>query len=142
VNGAPPPRASPSGAPPPWRRQPRGLVWLWLPVVITMAGIYYGASIPEPPMPPHVDDKSLHWGGYFVLTLLLIRAVAREQWSGVTLRAGALSVAIALAHGASVEWLQAYLPYRHADVRDLIADAIGAAAASAVAGAWSIIRRL
>lgn len=123
-------------------RPAREVVWLWLPVVAVMIGIYYGAAIPEPPVPPAVTDSSLHQGGYFLLTLLLIRALARERWSGVTLAACAGAIGIALAHGASVEWLQSYLPHRTAEYRDLVADAVGACAAAVAVGAWGIIRRL
>ena len=118
------------------------MLWRWLPVIICMIGIYVGASIPEPPVPADVTDVSLHEAGYLVLTLLVIRALAKQTWHGVTAATMFRGWVVAVLHGASVEWLQAYLPWRHAEVGDLIADATGACAAVIVVGAWSIIRRL
>ena len=117
-------------------------VWLWAPVVIYMAGIFYASSVPDPAIPSNVSDVRLHEVAYFGLTMLLIRAVARAQWSGVTSTTLALASLIAVAYGATDEWHQSFVPGRHAEWRDLFADAIGALAATLVVGAWSIIRRL
>jgi VanZ family protein len=89
-----------------------------------------------------IPDVSLHEMGYFGLTLLLIRAIAKERWSGVTAAALLLAFAIAVAYGASLEWQQSFSPTRQADMRDVRANALGAFAATAVLKAWSIIRRL
>jgi VanZ family protein len=117
-------------------------LWLWLPVLVYMAGIFIGSSMPDPPVPANVPDVSLHESAYFGLTLLLIRALARERWDGVTARALALAWLIAVAYGVTDEWHQSFVPNRFSELRDLQSDAIGAFAASAVVGAWSIIRRL
>ena len=89
-----------------------------------------------------MSDVSLHEAAYFGLTLLLIRAMARGQWSGVTLVTLAGAWALAVAYGASDEWHQSFVPNRHAELRDLGSDAIGALAGVVVIGAWGIIRRL
>jgi VanZ family protein len=120
-----------------WRR-----VWLWLPVVIYMAGIFFASSIPDPPVPSDVSDVSLHEAAYFGLTLLLIRAVSGGTWKGVTLATLIAAWAIAVAYGVTDEWHQSFVPNRHAEFRDLGSDAIGAFAATIVVGAWGIIRRL
>ena len=127
------------------RKQPRTtgrLIWLWLPVVLYMIGIFVASSIVDPPMPKNVPDVSLHEVVYFGLTLLLIRALANESWSGVTGWTLFLAFAIAVAYGVSDEWHQSFVPTRHADPRDLRADALGAFAAASLVGAWGIIRRL
>ena len=93
-------------------------------------------------MPQQVSDVSLHSLAYFGLTLLLIRALAGNQWSGVTVSTLAVAWAIAAAYGVSDEWHQSFVPNRQADVRDVIANAIGALAAAIMIGAWGIIRRL
>ena len=49
---------------------------------------------------------------------------------------------VAVAYGVTDEWHQSFVPNRQADVRDVIANAIGALVATGVVGAWSIIRRL
>ena len=117
-------------------------MWLWLPVIVYMAGIFVVSGMPDPPMPSNVPDVSMHEAAYFGLTLLLVRALARAHWSGVTVATLAAAFAIAVAYGASDEWHQSFVTNRHAEMRDLAADAIGACAAAIVAGAWGIIRRL
>jgi VanZ family protein len=125
------------------RTSPRGrLLWLWLPVVVYMAGIFVASSISKPPMPEDVSDVSLHEAAYFGLTLLLIRALSRETWSGVTWKVLAAAWIVAVLYGISDEWHQSFVPNRHADFRDIVADATGALAAVVVVGAWGIIRRL
>lgn len=115
---------------------------LWLPVVVWMAAIFVASSIREPPIPSSVPDVSLHEVGYFGLGVLLIRALAGGRWAGVTPRTLALAWIIAVAYAATDEWHQSFVPTRHAELRDWIADAIGALAATIVVGAWGIIRRL
>lgn len=107
-----------------------------------MAAIFVASSIPEPPIPSNVPDVSLHEVGYFCLGALLIRALAGGRWVGVTPRTLVLAWIIAVAYAATDEWHQSFVPMRHAELRDWIADAIGALAATIVVGAWSIIRRL
>lgn len=119
-----------------------GVLGLWLPVVAYMAGIFVASGMPNPPTPDNVSDVSLHEAAYFGLTLLVIRALARGQWQGVRLTTLAAAWVIAVAYGISDEWHQSFVPNRHAELRDLAADAIGAFAATVVVGAWSIIRRL
>jgi VanZ family protein len=118
------------------------LLWLWLPVVAYMAAIFFASSLSDPPVPQDVPDVSLHEVAYFGLTILLIRALAGGRWRGATFLPLASAWAIAVAYGATDEWHQSFVPHRHAELRDLAADAIGAFAATAVAGAWGIIRRL
>ena len=115
---------------------------LWAPVVIYMAAIFVASSISEPPMPSNVPDVSLHEAAYFGLTLVLIRALASGRVSGVTLGTLAAAWLIAVGYGVTDEWHQSFVPSRHAELGDLIADALGAFAATIVVGAWVIIRRL
>ena len=117
-------------------------MWLWLPVVLYMIAIFVASSIGDPPIPANVSDVSLHEIVYFGLTLLLIRALAKETWSGITAKVLLLAFAIAVAYGVSDEFHQSFVPTRHADILDLRADAWGAFAATMVVGAWGIIRRL
>jgi VanZ family protein len=107
-----------------------------------MAGIFVASSVPDPPMPARVSDVSLHGVAYFGLTLLLIRALAADQWRGVTAVTLAAAWAVAVTYGVTDEWHQSFVPNRQADVRDAIANAVGAFGATVVVGAWGIIRRL
>ena len=117
-------------------------MWLWLPVLVYMAGIFSASAMSNPPMPEDVPDVSLHGLAYFGLSALLIRAFAHGRWSGVTRRALVLGFVVAVIYGVTDEGHQIFVPGRHADVRDLQADAIGAAIAAAAVWAWGIIRRL
>ncbi len=118
------------------------MAWLWLPVIVYMVGIFVVSSMPDPPTPPNVSDVSMHGAAYVGLTFLLIRALAKARWSGVSVATLVAAFAIAVVYGASDEWHQSFVNNRHAELRDLAADAIGAFAATIIAGAWGIIRRL
>ena len=107
-----------------------------------MAGIFVASSVSDPPVPSDVSDVSLHQAAYCGLALLLIRALAGESWAGVTMGTLAAAWAVAVAYGATDEWHQSFVPNRHAELRDIGSNAIGAFAATAMVGAWSIIRRL
>jgi VanZ family protein len=119
-----------------------GAFWLWLPVGAYMAVIFFVSSLSDPTIPSSVSDVSLHGASYFGLTLLLIRALARSRWSGVTLVTLAAAWAIAVLYGVTDEWHQSFVPNRHPEFRDVVSDAIGALAAAVAVGAWGIIRRL
>jgi len=116
--------------------------WLWTSVALYMAAIFAVSSLSDPPMPSDVPDVSLHGVAYFGLTLLVIRALAGNRWSGVSMATLTTAWLMAVAYGITDEWHQSLVPNRHADLRDVAADAIGALAATVVVGAWSIIRRL
>jgi VanZ family protein len=107
-----------------------------------MAAIFYASSLQDPPTPAGVADVNLHALAYAGLMVLMARALARAEWARLTIRVLALSWVLTVAYGASDEWHQMYVPTRHAEVRDLAADAIGAAIAGIGVKAWVIIRRL
>ena len=118
------------------------MIGLWLPVVLGMAVIYYGATTPTVPGAANwFTDTLLHAGGYAVLVLLTLRATAGGNWRGVTRNATLLAFTIAMLHGLSVEWLQMYFPTRVAEWRDVWNDLWGCAAGLGAAWAWSIMRR-
>jgi VanZ family protein len=118
------------------------VIALWLPVAVYMAAIFLLSSLQNPPAPPGVSDVNLHALVYFGLMLIVVRALARGTWSRVTVGVLLMAWAITVAYGASDEWHQMYVPSRHAELRDLAADAIGALGAAIGVKAWSIIRRL
>jgi VanZ family protein len=113
-----------------------------MPVILYMAGIFFASSLSAPAIPSSASDVSLHAAAYFGLTLLVIRALAGNRWSGVTAITLAAAWAIAVAYGVTDEWHQSFVPNRDADLRDVVADGIGASLASVIVGAWGIIRRL
>lgn len=102
-----------------------------------MGAIYVGAGLPSVPGPAaSISDTILHGGAYFVLAMLTLRATAGGRWSGVTQRALVVAFGIAVAHGASVEIEQMFVPSRLAEWRDLRNDAVGAAAGLILVWGW------
>src|SRR5689334_2958797 len=106
-----------------------------------MGAIYWGAGLPVVPAPVQsISDTVLHSSAYAVLALLLLRAIAKGRWSGVTASALAIAFMIALMHGLSVEWEQMYVPTRSAEWRDVGNDVIGALVGLVSAWAWSTMK--
>lgn len=117
------------------------LLQLWGPVALYMAVLFAlsaQATLPGASLTPDWTQHGLAYAGLAVVTA---RALAGGRWAGVA--AGSLIAAwvIATLYGVSDEVHQAFVPGRMADVRDVIADATGAALALSALGAWSIIRR-
>jgi VanZ family protein len=116
-------------------------MFLWLPVAVYMAGIFIASSLQSPPT-GDIPDVDLHAAAYFGLMVLVVRALARGTWAGVTYRTLFIAFVITVLYGVTDEWHQTYVPTRHGELRDLGADAIGAAIGGIAVKAWSIIRRL
>jgi VanZ family protein len=118
------------------------LLWLWLPVALDAALIFYLSSIPRLPSPPGpFSDKHFHFASFAVFSTLLVRALAGERTRAVTGRVALLAFALATLYGVTDEFHQSFVPGRTSSVADLVADALGAAAAAGVLLAWAIIRR-
>jgi VanZ family protein len=121
-------------------RSRAGRLRLWLPVVIYAAAIFVVSSLPQPPAVGGVSDKWGHGAAYAGLALVILRALAGAQWSGVTRGRAVVALALAASYGASDEWHQAFVPGRSPDVHDLVADGIGAAAAVGAAWVFAVLR--
>lgn len=115
---------------------------LWLPPLVYMAAIFLvsAARDPLPTVSRTVWDKLLHVVEYAGLAVLLARGFAGERRSPRV--ALGLAIVVASAYAASDEWHQWFVPGRSSDVRDWIADTIGAilGAALYVSGGWSLRR--
>jgi VanZ family protein len=121
----------------------RAFLSLWLPVILYMAAIFYASSLSVLPSGVGViPDTVLHGAVYAGLALVSLRAVASGRWAGVTGATLAMAWAIATGYGATDEWHQMHVPGRSAEMRDLANDALGAAVAIGLAGAWRIARRV
>ncbi|HEX5473181.1 MAG TPA: VanZ family protein [Vicinamibacterales bacterium] len=115
-------------------------LWLWGPAVVQMAIIFMASSIPNlSALPGGMSDKTGHGIGYAILGALVLRALARGRWRGVTWRAVLLTILIATVYGITDEFHQAFVPGRTPDVHDVVADATGAALAACAAGLWGIL---
>ena len=118
------------------------LLWLWLPVALDAALIFFLSSIPSLPSPPGpFSDKHFHFASYAVLATLLVRALASARLRNVTGRVAVIAILLATLYGVTDEIHQRFVPGRTAALDDLAADALGAAAAAGLLLAWAIIRR-
>jgi VanZ family protein len=115
--------------------------WLWGPVVVYMAALFFLSSQPVLPGSSLTPDWVQHGTAYAGLALVTLRATAGGQWAGVGAGPVLTAWLIAAAYGVSDELHQSLVPDRMADVRDVIADAAGAALGLGAAWAWGIIRR-
>ncbi|MGB7217205.1 MAG: VanZ family protein [Vicinamibacterales bacterium] len=107
-------------------------VSLWLPPLVYMILIFHfsSESSPMPDVTDRVWDKLLHATEYAGLAFLVCRALMGEGvgW----LLAACAALLLTSAYGASDEWHQAFVPLRSVDVRDWLADTIGAALGAAI----------
>jgi VanZ family protein len=118
------------------------LLWLWLPVALDAALIFFLSSIPRLPSPPGpFSDKHFHFASYALLAALLVRALASARLRNVTGRIAAGAILLAALYGVTDEIHQMFVPGRSADAYDLLADTLGAVAAAGLLLALAIIRR-
>jgi VanZ family protein len=69
-----------------------------------------------------------HWGEYFILAILSIRALHADLPAQLRLRRAAGAIAIATLYAISDEWHQSYVPSRSASIVDVLIDSCGAIA--------------
>ncbi|MGE3841233.1 MAG: VanZ family protein [Vicinamibacterales bacterium] len=116
----------------------KALLSRWLPVVAVMAAIFMLSA--QPALPDvGVSDKQAHGLTYGALAVLVLRALARARWSGVSMGSALSSAVVATLYGVSDEWHQSFVPGRSSDVRDVVADAVGALIAVLAVWLWSIL---
>jgi hypothetical protein len=115
---------------------PRSRVWqgVWHtgPVFAYVALIFVFGSMrlhgPEGPQMP--SDKVMHLVAFGGMQLFMFRAV-RWRWTQLGLSAQLLrAAALCAAAGALLEFYQAFLPHRSAELADWLADMLGVALAS------------
>jgi VanZ family protein len=113
----------------------------FLPVAAYAGIIFWLSSQPNPlPFLPREwlsQDKILHATEYAVLGAMLVVALRLAGLSPS--RALVLAVVLASAYGASDEVHQFFVPGRSADVRDWVADTLGAALGAGLAS--RVLRR-
>jgi VanZ family protein len=114
----------------------------WGPVVVYLAVIFIGSSFPAlPEIPGGLSDKAAHAAEYAVLGVLLTRALAGPRWLSAPFPYIAGAVVLAGAYGLSDECHQLFVPGRTFDLKDLLADVVGASLSVVVLSGWVIIRR-
>jgi len=108
------------------KRKLRNILIYWLPVGLYCAAIFIQSSYPSMVRLHDVPfgDKYLHFLGYAILGILFFRAF-RSLHVGNRLLLVSLSICASTAYGISDEIHQYFVPYRTADVMDVLADMIG-----------------
>src|SRR5262245_20197240 len=100
-----------------------------------MAAIFYVSSLSVVQIPAGTD-KPWHALAYCGLAVLVVRALAgglpRRIDRGIALSA----LLIAIGYAFTDEFHQMFVPGRSADLRDIVADAIGVAAGTIACWAW------
>lgn len=113
-------------------------LFLWAPVVIYMAAIFYVSSLSQPPIPAGTD-KPWHAAAYLGLAVVVVRALAGGLPRRLHLRTAAGAILIGVAYAVSDELHQSFVPGRFGDINDLIVDSLGVLAGTSVCWAWGII---
>ena len=113
----------------------RGWLWRWGPVVLWMAGLYWGSTLLERPPTPGMerfawDDKLQHTAAYAILAALAWRALG-PRWLSGWFRA-AIAILIAAGYGAFDECHQFFVPGRECSFADWSSDSTGAALAAVI----------
>jgi VanZ family protein len=89
--------------------------------------IYSSLSFPPPLAPPILyGDKLLHLFEYAILGYLIARAARNSSSLKLRMHFRIFAVSIAIAYGLSDELHQYFVPWREAEVLDVLADGAGA----------------
>jgi len=104
------------------------LVLYWLPLILYCLFIYIQSAHPSPEQIPSVPfiDKMLHFSAYGLMGILFYRAYQTLRIKNNIPLLMVLSAVSASLYGISDEIHQSFVPFRQAEVADVIADIIGA----------------
>jgi VanZ family protein len=107
-----------------------------------MGLIFFASSVPAGEINIQIWDKLLHATVYAGLGVFFLLPATNGRWSNVNGWTVAVAVVLATVYGASDEFHQIFTPGRTPDVRDLLADSIGATvgAASMLMMKWLVDR--
>lgn len=113
------------------------ICWYWLPVILYASLIVYVSSLSLLPrdLPLHLEnlsDKIWHAAEYAVLGILCYRAFRYASGASIQDKAWPLAIAATVIFGLTDELHQSFVPFRHADGWDLLADAVGAIVAISI----------
>jgi VanZ family protein len=110
-------------------------VLAWMIVIFTLSTDYFSAARTESLAAPSMGfaiRKLAHWTEYFVLAVLLMRALSPQPSGAIAKRHMVWSVILAVLYAISDEWHQSFVVSRDAKATDVLIDMVGA-----VCGAWS-----
>ena len=99
----------------------------WLPLIVYCLAIYIQSARPSPEHLPDVKffDKILHFAAYGLLGVLFFRAYETLPLKNNKYLLILFSIGSAILYGISDEIHQYFVPFRHADIMDVIANSIG-----------------
>jgi len=102
-------------------------VYFILPIFLFSAAIFYMSSLGnvEVPISFNLSDKLLHMLAYSLFGWLLIRALHFGKIDPISKKLLFFSVLIGSLYGLSDEFHQYFVPGRHSEFLDWLADAIG-----------------
>jgi VanZ family protein len=110
-------------------------------VAVYAAAIFVVSSLSQvPALPGQPSDKTLHTLAYSGLALVLIRALSRAAWRGVTTTSLLAAFALTVLYGCTDELHQSFVPGRTSDVWDVVADTVGALLSLSSVYAASLLR--
>ncbi len=105
----------------------RNFLFYWLPLIVACLAIFIQSSHPGPERMPDVRflDKLLHFGAYAVLGILFFRAYETLPLKNNCNLLIFISIVSATLYGISDEIHQYFVPFRHADMMDVVANTLG-----------------
>jgi VanZ family protein len=106
-----------------------------------MVAIFTASSASTVPGTDRLNDKLLHGVAYGGLCAVGLWAWARGEMRRVRWSVAVAAVVACVLFGYSDEFHQRFVPGRQYDLKDLLADGLGAAAAAGALAAWGIISR-
>ena len=108
--------------------QTKNFIYCWLPLILYCVLIYIQSDYPSPEKLPSFEfmDKALHFVAYGVMGILFYRAYQTLRIKNHRQMLILLSMVSASLYGISDEIHQHFIPYRNADILDVIADILGA----------------
>jgi VanZ family protein len=116
-------------------------LWYVTPAALYVAYIFVmgTAENAEPPM--DVSDKTAHFAAFGLMVPFLTRALRYFLPAAPRVRLVLAAAALSSLAGALLEFWQAFLPYRSAELLDWVADTIGAVFAGCLTAlAWRLAR--
>ncbi len=102
-------------------------LYYWFPILVYCLLIFFQSSYPSPEHVPDLPymDKLLHILAYALLGALFLRAFKTTQIKHHLKLVLILSILLSSLYGVSDEIHQSFVPYRNADLMDILADMIG-----------------
>ena len=116
-------------------------LWYVTPAALYVAYIFVMGTKENAEPPLDISDKTAHFAAFGLMVPLLTRALRYFLPAAPRGRLIVAAAALSSLAGALLEFWQAFLPYRSAELLDWVADTVGAVLAGClVALAWRLAR--